>query len=215
MPKPPDYDKIEKDMWRTNSVRVQKQAADRAENVMKKVDTYVWRFGSSVQAVLDKIANDQMFANWFTKEPRRQTLHEKVAAKWIRELDGVEGFVDLPNNGKGAYYINSDGEIHEGKPNFKSLDFMWRSGKSTCYATHKYTKEGGGNQDSQFKEVVATMRRFQNGKVAKNIVLFAILDGPYYTKAKFEEIRSHARTTPPLSYAIPIEELPGIIEQIS
>ena len=44
-PTPPDYDKIELEMWRSNADSVQKDISeDRAPYLTKKVETYVWRF---------------------------------------------------------------------------------------------------------------------------------------------------------------------------
>lgn len=59
------------------------------------------------------------------------------------------------------------------------LDFIWTTGGKTFYAMHKYTKEGGGNQDSQYQEMIELMKRFLHCRHAL-VVLLVIVDGKYY-----------------------------------
>ncbi len=155
-----------------------------------------------------------MFAAWFAKEPRRTGMHELIAAEWIKTLPTVSAFRTLPKNGADSIYVTSDGNIHMGmiknRPG-KSLDFTWKTRETTCYAMHKYTKEGGGNQDSQFKEMVDLLRHFQSCNERK-CALFVIADGKYYHGKKIAELQNHTRSQTPKSYAIPIEELPAILK---
>ena len=114
-------------------------------------------------------------------------------------------------------YITSDGEIQSGdilkhsKPS-KSLDFMWLTGSTICYAMHKYTKEGGGNQDSQYKEMLALLRNFLPCE-EEGIILMIIVDGPYYNSGKMRELRNNTRAHPPRSYAVHLEEVPDILDE--
>lgn len=213
MPKPPNYEKIEQQMWRDNA-----QSIDEKSTYFKrKVSTYVWRFGYSVSAVKNKIRADKMFANWFTKEPRRQGIHEIIAGNWIAKLNMVKDFDKLPTLGNSAIYVNRDGILQTGRKSagVKSLDFKWTTGSFACYATHKYTKEGGGNQDSQYKEVEETLRRFQNGSEDKKTVLLAIMDGPYYTSSKMQKLVSLTRKAEPFSYALTIGDVPKVLNQLN
>lgn len=213
---PPDYDSIERDEWRTNANLVCDELSSGSDRLMKRIQLFVARFGFSKSDVKNKIGTDPMFAAHFAKEPRRTGLHEKLAANWVSSLPMVKQFKTLPKGGAGAVYITSDGNIHHGelsnRPG-KSLDFMWKTGQTTCYAMHKYTKEGGGNQDSQYKEMIAILRNFQSCN-DRTCALFIIVDGPYYLGNKMDELRNGTRAHKPKSYALPIEELPAILEQL-
>lgn len=216
MREPPDYDAIEQKMWKENAGLVPKNLMIGDENIVKKMETYIRRFGYSFEVVFKKILHDKMFAAHFSKEPRRQGIHEKTAADWLVEEELVRNFRILPKSGINAYYIDSDGEIRMGmkNPPSKSLDFHWISGGIDFYASHKYTKEGGGNQDSQFKEMRNLLSYFQ-GSAEIDKALIIIVDGPYYTEAKMDDLRRFLRDRPPRSYACPIQDVPGILEEYS
>ena len=111
------------------------------------------------------IRNDKMFRAWFAKEPRRQGFHELVVGKCLKPFDIVTSFEILNKGGDNAEYITSDGHIVDGKnlqdkAIAKSLDFKWITSGVQCYASHKYTKESGSNQDSQYKEQLNLLRSF-------------------------------------------------------
>jgi len=63
-------------------------------------------------------------------------------------------------------------------------------------------------------EMVAILRNFVSCN-EKTCALFVIADGPYFIGAKMAELRNHLRTSPPLSYALPIEELPAILATLA
>lgn len=213
MPKPPDYEEIEVAQWRENAKEVAQNLKKKEKNLLKRIKTYIWRFGFSQTDVENKIANDDMFAAHFTKEPRRTGLHEKEAAKWLNELDQVEEFQVLPKSGRDAFYISSDGEVRQnmiGAPS-KSLDFRWKTGKFIIYASHKYTREGGGNQDSQYKEIAHLLEMFQKARESEQVILLAIVDGPYYTESRMRRLRRFCRDKPPMSAAMTIETVPDFL----
>lgn len=213
---PPDYDAIERAEWRENAKQVPTELSENSERLLERINLFIARFGFKLADVIAKIKTDNMFAAHFAKEPRRTGLHEKHAAAWIKALPTVKDFEVLPKGGSSAIYVTSDGNIFKGKlgnrPG-KSLDFVWKTGTKTCYAMHKYTKQCGGNQDSQHKEMIDLMRNFQSCN-DKTCVLFVIADGPYYNGPKMEELRNHVRQTAPRSYALPIEELPPILRAL-
>lgn len=213
---PPEYESVEQGEWRQNATLVSDELDSGSDRLLKRIQLFVARFGFSEAAVRKKIEVDLMFAAHFAKEPRRTGLHERLAASWIENLPMVKKFKILPKGGKGAVYVTSDGNIHHGelknRPG-KSLDFVWKTGETTCYAMHKYTKEGGGNQDSQYKEMLAILKNFQSCNDS-SCALFTIVDGAYYRGGKMAELRNKTRTHPPKSYALPIEELPSILRQL-
>jgi hypothetical protein len=214
---PPDYEYLEQTAWRENAAKVADELSTNSKRLLKRIRAFIARFGFAEDAVKDKVRDDEMFAAHFAKEPRRTGMHEKCAARWIEKLPTVTAFRVLPKNGPGSIYVTSDGNIHHGvlgnRPG-KSLDFTWTTGKTTCYAMHKYTKEGGGHQDSAHDEMVAILRNFVSCN-EKTCTLFVIADGPYFVGAKMAELRNHLRTSPPRSYALPIEELPAILATLA
>lgn len=166
MLKPPNYDAIEVEMWRENAENVVNSLNEQDTNLLKKIQTYSWRFGYTEQEIQDKIRNDRMFRAWFAKEPRRQGFHELVAGEYLKQFNIITNFEILHKGGDNAEYITSDGHIVDGKnlqdkAIAKSLDFKWVTKGIKCYASHKYTKESGGNQDSQYKEQLNLLRSFQ------------------------------------------------------
>ncbi len=211
----PDYHSIEIRKWRENAKDVTSRLGKREANLLKRIALFVRRFGFSRESVEEKIENDVMFAAHFAIEPRRQGIHEHAAAEWLEKLEGVENFVKLPKSGPLALYITSDGEVRKGmkRAPSKSLDFHWRVGKRHYFASHKYTFEGGGNQDSQFKEMKDLLEKFQKGSASPNIALLVIADGPYYTESKMAELRRFTRSSAPLSHALSIDQIPSVIER--
>ena len=219
MHEPPDWDALEQAQWRENVDAVIDRLNERDKNILKKIGTYIWRFGYSESEVSNHIKEDQMFAAWFAKEPRRTKFHEKIAAEWLRlverESDLIEDFDELPTQGKDAWYIASDGELRQGKKpqGIKSLDFWWKSGMYTVYASHKYTKEPGGNQDSQFNEIQGSLRHFLQSD-DQRIVLLAIVDGPYFTETKMNALYRYERPSAPYSKALPIQDVPSFLDNL-
>lgn len=212
---PPDYDAIEILEWAKNAKEVSGELESNSPRLLERIQLFVARFNFAKPDIEKKIGEDPMFAAHFAKEPRRTGFHERVAAEWISSLPMVNDFETLPKGGKNAIYITGDGNVHKGelanRPG-KSLDFKWRTGNTTCYAMHKYTKEGGGNQDSQHKEMIANMKAFMSCN-DKTCALFTIVDGPYYLGARIEELRNVERSHPPKSFALPIEDLPEALQQ--
>ncbi len=212
---PPDYENIEQREWRRNAGQVVSRLNERDRNLAKRIQTFISRFGFPRNQVEDKIRVDKLFAAHFALEPRRTGLHESVAAEWIKELDTVSEFETLPKSGRNAFYVTSDGEIREGMehPPTKSLDFKWVTGNTLFFASHKYTKESGGNQDSQYKEVRYMLELFQKGNISGDVAIVAIVDGPYYDSRRMEDLRRFTRDRKPMSFAISIEDLPSLLNR--
>lgn len=216
MRKPPDYEKIESRMWKKHAKEVVGRLVAEEQNLLRRIKTYSNRFGYSDTSVRDKIKTDKMFAAHFAKEPRRTNFHEKEAMRWLDKVSAIENIERLSPSGGNAFYITSDGNVEQGmnNPPTKSLDFRWRTDEYTVYASHKYTREGGGNQDSQFREVRRLLELFQKGNEKKSTILLAIVDGPYYNDAKMDDLKRFWRHTPPLSDVMPIQEVPLWLERI-
>ena len=152
-------------------------------------------------------------------EARRQNAHEKAVADYVASLSLVAEFSKLPSSGNNACYINADGLVVTGsqlagatKPS-KSLDFRWVTGVVTCYAAQKYTKEGGGNQDSQYNEVQRLLRNFQQ-RTTNDTALIILVDGDYYTEERTALLRQLTRSQSPRSYVTGAGGLPAMLAQI-
>lgn len=214
---PPDWEGEENKRWRKNADDVPRQVDEGEMGMMKRVRTYCTRFGYAVVDVIRKIHGDAMFAAHFTKDPKKQVMHENIAADYLRNLPLVgDDFEMLPNGGDGALCINANGEFRHGKgksaQDTKTLDFCWTTGNVKCWASHKYTKESGGAQDHQFKDQKRFLENFRKHK-GERVAFFAICDGAYYTEKKMEELQQVTNDNPP-SFAVHIEEVAAKLREL-
>ena len=143
----------------------------------RRIETFSARFGYGRDKIVAKIASDEMFAAHFSKEPRRQGIHEKAADEWLEKLKDVENFEILPKSGKNAWYITGDGELRQGRRKHsgssKSLDFRWRTGSNEIFAAHKFTKEEEAVKTISFWRSGTYWRSFR--KVLKGMTLSFLL----------------------------------------
>ena len=135
--------------------------------VKEKIANHVKLFDGIIteQEVKNEILTSMVVASKFCKDPGRQNISEKLAAK-VLNLD------KLPAMGKNCIRFNDNGDIvSESVGNTKSADFLYNG----YYATQKYTMEKGGAQDNQRNDVIDFLKRgSQKYKVA------AIVDGAYW-----------------------------------
>jgi len=75
-----------------NAKEVVNRLRSEDSNLIKRINTFLDRFGYPSKAVRRKIKKDKMFAAHFAKEPRRSGLHEAEAAKWLEKLPVVKEF---------------------------------------------------------------------------------------------------------------------------
>ncbi|GMO67412.1 MAG: hypothetical protein Ta2D_12990 [Rickettsiales bacterium] len=149
-----------------------------------KISNWAEKFGYSYNEIKDKIKNDEIFRCIFIKEPSKQNLYQNLAATYIKSLENVENFEVLASGGKNAIYL-TNGKIFTGKDlkdkskDIKSIDFKWKKGETTFYASHKYTKDEGGSQDNQYEDIQKFLRNVIDNN-EKNTIFLAICDGEYY-----------------------------------
>ena len=215
---PPDYDRIEQQLWRKNGDEVRDLLNNQDSGLLRRIQTFCDRFGFDETEVYKKINDDFMFACCFAKNATRMGFHEREAEKYLRMFpDLIISLRALPASGKNAKYINQTGNIVTGKKpsEIKSLDFMWRAGNThiRCFAAHKFTREPGGSQDHQRNELIRLLQMFQNC-TDTNTALFAICDGPYYDTRTLSILRQHVREEPPYSFACPVGEVPNNVEKL-
>lgn len=221
---PPDYEKIEKELWLEYAKDVKSllnnqdtKLPDRIK-LLDRIQTFANRFDFDETEVCEKIKNDHMFAYHFAKNPTRTGFHEKKAGKYLQQCPKIQSFEFLPARGKNAKYMDKNGNVVTGKKptdGSKSLDFMWIAGNThiTCFASHKFTREKGGTQNHQRDELIRLLQMF---KVCNNtkIALFAICDGPYYNEEILSTLHQHVRTEPPYSFACPVGDVPKNVEKL-
>lgn len=159
-------------------------------------------------------------ASTLAREARRQNIHEKQAADFIQRLELVTEFEKLPSLGPNALYLNRDGQDVTGrqlgrapKPS-KSIDFQWHTASTRCLAAQKYTKESGGNQDSQFKELELLLRNFAQ-RTYNGLALFILVDDAYYTEDRLNLLRGLVRLQPPRSYVTSVNSLQGLLRSMA
>ena len=219
---PLDFEANEQRINRDNLAEVEQEVVRRSERLTTRVRHFASQFGISEDDFWrDLNANPKgPLAATLAKEARRQNIHERAAADYIRGLPHVNNFEKLNSQGRNALYITSDGQIVSGeelgqatRPS-KSIDFRWETRGITCYAAQKYTREGGGNQDNQFLELETLLTNFlprRNNATA----LFVLVDGPYYTETRLTQLRGLVRMQSPFSYVTSVNELVLLLESMA
>ena len=215
---PPDYDKVERELWRKHSTEVRDLLENQDPGLLRRIRTFCERFGFDETEVCKKINNDFMFAHCFVKDAGKTGSHQKEAGKYLCKFPNLIRFFEtLPGGGNNAKYIDQEGNIITGKKpsGIKSLDFMWIAGSTQikCFAAHKFTRESGGAQDHQRNELIRLLQSFK-GCDNEKIALFAICDGPYYNERTLSMLREHVRKEPPYSFACPIGDVPKNVEKL-
>ena len=219
---PLDFESNEQEQNALNLVGVADEIAERSPRLAKRIAHYSGHFGipaSDYWRDLDANPTGPL-ASALAKEARRQNIHERAAGEYLAALPLVRWFRKLSPSGNSAIYITSDGQFVTGadlsgasKPS-KSIDFIWQTGDTTCYAAQKYTKEGGGNQDSQFTEIETLLTNFLPRR-NNDTALFALVDGPYYTETRLNQLRGLVRLQSPFSYVVSVNELLPILDGLA
>ena len=216
---PPDYDRIEQELWWKHGNEVRDLLENQDPGLLRRIQTFSDRFGFDETAVREKIEDDFMFACCFAKDATKTGFQEKEAGKYLKKFpELIQSFQSLPAHGKNAKYMDQNGNIVTGKKpqnRSKSLDFMWTVGDThiNCFAAHKFTREEGGAQNHQRDELIRLLQMFR-GSNNKRIALFAICDGPYYNEQNLSLLRENVRQEPPYSFACPIGEVPKNVEKL-
>jgi hypothetical protein len=168
---------------------------------VKKMKSFAIKHGFSLQQVVEAVKDNEVFARMFCKDPGKQSIHEKTAAKFIKDNKHVVNFQKLPGSGANSLFLH-EGEIITKKQHddlnltSKSLDFAWevKVGNETLkfYATHKYTNEGGGAQDHQFNEIIGFLNNANQVK-KPNVFFLAICDGDYYQNQHKNKLENQSK----------------------
>ena len=217
-----DFESLEREVNRQNLLAVKEEISNRSSRLRKRILHFSEQFGIPEHRYWAALDADPMgpLASTLAREARRQNIHEKHAADFIKNMNHVSNFEKLPATGSNALYLNRDGQFvtrsqlgRAPKPS-KSLDFQWNTKGIRCLAAQKYTKEGGGNQDSQFNELELLLRNFVQ-RTYNGMALFILVDGAYYTEDRLNLLRGLVRLQPPRSYVESVNSLQSLLLNIA
>lgn len=186
-----DYDTLEAQAIQDNLLDLRRKL-DRGTidaRLRARIESVAARFGIEPELLRHKVLTDDLFGLFFIKEPGRQSFHQHRAFEYLSVMSGVQDAKQLPSRGPGSKYVASGVVLtHEQYKDTagetKSIDFEWRIQRPdgspvVCYATHKFTKDAGGSQDNQFKDVQGFLAASKLC-LSRNTFFFAICDGRYY-----------------------------------
>lgn len=204
-----DLEQLKKEAREVNLALLRKEI--NSEWVLLKIEKYLEKnpfLNYTIEDVKQEILNNDLIASFFIKEPGRQNITEKAVANKIKKFKKVKDFINLPPT---ANLFVEDGEITNKRKLNKSIDYTWKTGDKKVYASQKYTKDSGGSQDNQYKDIVSFLSsaiKSQN----KEIVFFAIVDGNYFDN----QLKTKLRTKYETSHVkiCSLEELENYLEQI-
>ncbi len=174
------YEKAVAQAWKKNIAQVLELLNTNDPKILYKIQSASQRWDIPVSEIKESITKDRVAAAHFAVDPSKQKIHEKTAAEFIRNLDGVVDFNHLPNK---ALYVSNGVPITGGElktyPTAKTIDFKWQYGTLKIYASHKYTHDSGGAQGNQYKDLQAFIRAC-HGSPELKLRFIAIADGPFY-----------------------------------
>lgn len=156
-----------------------------------KIENWANKFHLDPSVIRQKIIDDEVFSLHYIIDPSKQNFYENLAADYIKNFSNVENFKNLPNNGTNALVVHAGNIIPKTRAQSnasKTIDFEWNTGTIKCYASHKYTKNSGGAQDNQYKDIRNFMENSRPNNTP-NILFFAICDGNYYQNLSQSKIQ--------------------------
>ncbi len=149
-------------------------------SLITKIRNASKKYGIPEQQIRENIKNELPIAlAFFSKDPKKQNVYEKIAANYIKKIQGVTNFQNLPNN---KFFV-VNGKIvtkeHKQLSNAKTIDFYFEYNSKKIYASHKYTKDKGGAQDHQYKDLQNFINNVRDN-TDRETIFIAIADGDYY-----------------------------------
>ena len=178
---PLDYETLYREAYRENVADAPRAAV--AGELDEKIANFCDLHGFARGDVVAAIQENRIAAACFAINPNKQNFHEKIAAGYIRKIDGVVGFVSLSKKAKvvsnGSVMTGKELKLAGGVSSAKTIDFEWRCKGRRFYASHKYTKQSGGSQGNQYKDLQAFIKE-ANSSALKKTFFVAIADGGFY-----------------------------------
>ena len=182
-----DYqDKYKKEYakeMKKNFSLVREQLRNKNDDLMYKIKKRSNEYGIPEKQIIVEIAKYDTAVIPFVISPARQNFYEKIAYSIIKNIEGISELEKLPNNNLfvcNGVIMNKD-VLKKLKqyPSAKTIDFKWNYNEYSIYASHKYTKDSGGSQDSAYKDLQEFIKASRDTKLVKTIFV-AIADGDYY-----------------------------------
>ena len=222
-PAVPDYERCYKIAFKNNIEEVRGLVQREDKGMRYKIQRFCDKCDESFEGVRAKILEDSLFAIFFAKDPSKQRFHEKLVAQYIEGLPIVEEFRVLPNSAlvivEGSVKQQKEAQEEGLRSLTKTIDFQWRCQGKRFYASHKYTKEGGGAQENQYKDLRAFLEEANKSRESHTYFL-AIADGDFYKgknghsgMTKIQSLKSLANNAKGV-FALTIEELEGFLERL-
>ena len=176
-----DYETLFKEQYKAN-VRDTPRIA-RSGEIDEKIKNFCQLHGFEKEEVLEQIETNNIVAACFAINPNKQNFYERTAGDFIEKINGVTEFEILPTNklvvSNGAVTSKNDLDKQGGSTTAKTIDFTWKYGGAKFYASHKYTKQEGGAQGNQYKDLQAFITEARQTTL-KNTYFIAIADGDFY-----------------------------------
>ena len=174
------YKKAVAQAWKKNIAQVRDLLIANDKKLLYKIQSASQRWNIPVSEIKESITKDRVAAAHFAVDPSKQKIHEKTAAEFIRNLNGIVDFNLLPNKAlyvsKGVPITGDELKIY---PAAKTIDFKWQYRTFKIYASHKYTHDSGGAQGNQYKDLQAFIRACY-GSTDSKLRFIAIADGAFY-----------------------------------
>ena len=219
---PLDFDAVEHRLNLDNLRHMAEEIPARSDRLATRIAHFSELFDIPEEAFWIALEADPNgpLAAVLAREARRQRLHETAAAEYIEGMRHVDNFLRLPFSGRNTLFINPEGqlitrgELGAAPLPSEAIDFMWQTGDTTCYAAQKYTREGGGNQDTRFDQTLRLLRNFQN-HLDRYSALFVLVDGPYFDETRLERLEELVRIERPRSYVTSINGLQPLLNQLA
>jgi len=220
----PEWDELVRGARDTNLRKIDEMSDGELRSYVgeRKIKRAAEKRGVAPEDVLAVIRDSRLYRAEFIKDPKRQNLYEKIAAAAIKSMPGVRGFEHYGTNKVelvGGVPKRRGGGRRAGPGAAKSVDFGWKRGGLEYFAAHKYTKELGGAQDNQYRDILAFVGE-ANKNTAVGRVFVAIADGEYYDFAdagsktkKIDVLKQNADAKRGV-FAVRINELVGLMDSL-
>ncbi len=188
-----------------------------------KIKSHASRFGHSEAEVLDiALTNLVAYFAIVGKNPGRMDYYEDALVKFLAEKPEIARVEKLPKSGPKAKYI-WQGKVLVGggrRGDVKSLDLEVEfTNGEVLYVVHKFTQDGGGAQDNQYREAKGALAQVRLPSGFAEVNLAAVLDGEYYSKpsakgiSKLEATKLEHTDAVVCTYETFIEETKSIWEK--
>lgn len=147
---------------------------------MDRIQSFADRAREPVHNIAHKANTDPVFRWAIVKDPKRQNVYEKEAARWLKTLPSVSSFRSHRAAKQAGAAAAVPGLTVQGSAVLaRNVDFSWRTGSCTVHAAHTYTHDSGGMQGRQY-DVLRSFIDEANKSTDPKRIFIAIADGRFY-----------------------------------